>query len=786
MAVYVKVPGIYKKLKQAETEHKVLFIGAPTGFGKNAAFNYYYRRKPHLILSGQSGRLENMPELSSIRQGVILFDDVCLLSDEASKQYVIDMIRYGQKTVVLMGRGALPYWLVNTDMEMEFIRADKRDLRFTAKESLEYFEKSGLSASTEMAEMITERVSGYPLLLMFYTKNLNGRMEYSEDAYARAIREIYHCYDHLVWPLWNETLQQAILATCEFETFTVELIERITGLPKLAELIEHAYNIGDFVTYRGRYVYELDRNIREYVKWKRSFVYTPDMFMNMYRTAAEYYEEKDEVELALKYYSKAQMYDKMADILIKNAEYDAAKVNLFRTRHYIFSLSEDVIMNSPALMGSISLVYSAMMCPEESEKWYNILKEYEQDTDRTQEQRREARARLAYLDISLMHRPSEDRVKGLCEAAALVKKENLRLPELAFTGNYPSLANGGLDFSKWYNMDKRYAVTFKAQMQGMFGEFGKAVVTVAIAEGLFEQNARDAYELMTRLNTGYMLADAVGRIEICFVAAVMLARQHLVRGQIGVAVEQMSSFKQKAERENAQFLMSNLEAFQNWITLLQGDTSRANEWLKKAPDENVEFYITDRYHYIHKVRVLIALGKMEQAYSLIQRLNVYFEAYHREYFWIQNQLLHAILLYRIEGDDWENVLIQALKKAEEYHYVRFIADEGAALSPLLKNMKRKKEISSEFFREIVDETDKMARFYPDYLNAANKLKEQLTKKEAEILRLLHYGKTTEEICELCKISYSGLKFHNRNIYRKLGVSNRQEAERKAVLLRIVD
>ena len=29
------------------------------------------------------------------------------------------------------------------------------------------------------------------------------------------------------------------------------------------------------------------------------------------------------------------------------------------------------------------------------------------------------------------------------------------------------------------------------------------------------------------------------------------------------------------------------------------------------------------------------------------------------------------------------------------------------------------------------------------------------------------------------ISYSGLKFHKQNIYRKLGVSNRNEAQRKA-------
>lgn len=786
MSEYVKVPEIYKKLKQAESENRVLFISAPTGFGKNAAFNYYYRRKPHLILSGQSGRLEKMPAPSSIRQGVILFDDVCFLTDEASKQYVIDMICHGQKTVVLMGRGALPVWLVQTDMEKEFIRADKRDLIFTAKESLEYFEKNGLSTTMEMAELITERIKGYPLFLMFYTKNLNGKVEYSEDVYARAIREIYHCYDHVLWPFWNDTLQKALLATCEFDTFTVELIERITGLPKLAELIEYTYSIADFVSYRGRYVYEINRTIREYAKWKRSFVYTQDDFLNMYRTAAEYYEEIDEIELALKYYSKAQMYDKMADILIKNAEYDAARAGLFKTRHYIFSLPEELVKSRPALMGSISLVYSVMMCPEESEKWYEILKEYEQDPSRTEDEYIEARSRRSFLDISLMHRKSEDRIRGVFETAALSKNTELRLPELAFTGNSPSLLNGGVDFSKWFITDKRHVVMLRTAMKKLFGKFGDSLMTVAIAEGLFEQNKSDPFDIMSRLNSGYMMADAIGRIEICFVAAVLMARQHLIRGQIGIAVEQINSFRQKAEKENAKFLMSNLDAFQMWLALLQGDTNLAAEWLKSAPDENVEFYITDRFCYMQKVRVLLALGRLEEAYSLMQRMNVYFVEYHREYFWIQNQLLLAVLFYRMGDKRWESILVGALIRAEKCHYVRLIADGGAAVAPLLKKMKRRKEISAEFFKEILDETDKMTKMYPDYLSLENKLLEPLTKKEKDILKMLHAGKTTEEICEICNISYSGLKFHNRNIYRKLGVSNRQQAERKAVLLRIVD
>ena len=64
----------------------------------------------------------------------------------------------------------------------------------------------------------------------------------------------------------------------------------------------------------------------------------------------------------------------------------------------------------------------------------------------------------------------------------------------------------------------------------------------------------------------------------------------------------------------------------------------------------------------------------------------------------------------------------------------------------------------------------------------DELKEPLTKTERRVLHLLCEGLNADEICEIMEISYSGIKFHNKNIYRKLGVTNRNEAVRKAFLL----
>lgn len=47
-------------------------------------------------------------------------------------------------------------------------------------------------------------------------------------------------------------------------------------------------------------------------------------------------------------------------------------------------------------------------------------------------------------------------------------------------------------------------------------------------------------------------------------------------------------------------------------------------------------------------------------------------------------LLTAIALYRMGRKDWQDVLQEAVKRAEDYHFVRILTREGAALWELLK------------------------------------------------------------------------------------------------------
>ena len=145
---------------------------------------------------------------------------------------------------------------------------------------------------------------------------------------------------------------------------------------------------------------------------------------------------------------------------------------------------------------------------------------------------------------------------------------------------------------------------------------------------------------------------------------------------------------------------------------------------------------------------------------------------------MENDLLQAIILYRLHQPKWQEVLRRGLKACESYHFLTMIQFEGAALMPLLEQSKDL-GMSEDFKKEVFEATTMMAKLYPYYLYVQTPIKEILTDMEYRILTYYVEGESTTHICDLCQFSYNTLKFHNRNLYRKLGVTSRLEAERKA-------
>lgn len=87
------------------------------------------------------------------------------------------------------------------------------------------------------------------------------------------------------------------------------------------------------------------------------------------------------------------------------------------------------------------------------------------------------------------------------------------------------------------------------------------------------------------------------------------------------------------------------------------------------------------------------------------------------------------------------------------HMIKTVQNGGALLSP------------------------RVARLLIEHFKPSSSTTENLNVKEEQLLRLFYEGKTYEESAAVLGISIDGVKYHVKNIYRKLNVDNKVDALR---------
>ena len=263
--------------------------------------------------------------------------------------------------------------------------------------------------------------------------------------------------------------------------------------------------------------------------------------------------------------------------------------------------------------------------------------------------------------------------------------------------------------------------------------------------------------------------------DFCLAAVIHSAKMKVIQGDT-LNMERINRDLSKKIKKNT-YLSKIVRSVNVWVSLLQGESKTAEEWSLQAPDSREFFSLMDRYEYILKARINIMKGEYQNAQILLTRLRDVFEEYSRDYLWIKVELLMAVLFYRMHSPRWQTCFTEALKRAESFRYIRVIADEGAAVLPLFDNIQE--EERKRFDRSWYDRTEKavreMAGLYPGYLREKIMEGISLTRSEKKVMDCLCRGMSSEEVCQHLHISYSGLKYHKRNIYRKMGVRTLEEA-----------
>ena len=185
---------------------------------------------------------------------------------------------------------------------------------------------------------------------------------------------------------------------------------------------------------------------------------------------------------------------------------------------------------------------------------------------------------------------------------------------------------------------------------------------------------------------------------------------------------------------------------------------------------------------------------LDQAAELLNQMNEFYRSTHNTCFLIKVLALQA-LLKEAKGNAAEagQLLVEALSLAEPGGFVRSFVDMGPQMAKLLERLADDKATSDYTGKLLVEferykssaDTSRVSASLKAHPDSRESQGIDLTNREHEILEFLGQRMSDQEIADRLFISYTTVKKHAANIYRKLKVKNRRQAVKKAAGLDII-
>jgi LuxR family maltose regulon positive regulatory protein len=223
------------------------------------------------------------------------------------------------------------------------------------------------------------------------------------------------------------------------------------------------------------------------------------------------------------------------------------------------------------------------------------------------------------------------------------------------------------------------------------------------------------------------------------------------------------------------------------VLLAQGDLAATERW---AADRGLgaddELRYVREFEHITLARVLLARGAAERslgpAVELLDRLLAAADAGQREGSAIELLVLLA-LAHEASGDRRAATaaLEQALVRAAPEGAVRVFVDAGPAVTSLLRTTSLTGPAREHADRVLAATAPGSAPASAPVRSGAG-LVDPLSSRELDVLRLLRSDLSGPDIARELIVSLNTVRTHTKNIYAKLGVTNRRAAVRRAAEL----
>lgn len=359
------------------------------------------------------------------------------------------------------------------------------------------------------------------------------------------------------------------------------------------------------------------------------------------------------------------------------------------------------------------------------------------------------------------------------------------------TANRMSIINGKIDFTEYSSLISQN-VSFLTEHYGIKDDekneyIASCIAKIIAAEIAYQKD--DCYNALILINSALAFLEQQGYEEIWMVARYVQMCIMIVTGQIQTIFPIVGGMKDRIYASKNKELIRNYNALCAWVALYDDDWDTVDKWMQNdAPNEFEKIELKDTFSLFVKARICYMQSKNLSVITIMQSMQQLLESNYR---WMELCEMNMIIAMAMEADNHiEEAYVyfeKCLKIAEERGFLRLLADEGEPIYKLIRSYTRNycKESDTKFIQNLKKKSREMALMYPKYLKNHTMNFPKLTQRELETLKLLVDERNNIEIAEFFGCSVNTVKYHLKNIFRKMNVTSRKEVVNLAIQERLI-
>lgn len=775
--IHVK-PAIEVQFQKCMERGRVLFFSAPCGFGKTVTAEKLIRQTGEKYRSVSGDRVPFEQLIEDPNWKILFVDDLQMMQEEKDLQALCSLIRENpDRRFILASRGLPPGCLMAFQYTglMSVLHADV--LLFDREDIRKLFQEWEVPVTDSELSGVTKESIGHPLGVVITIRHMAEGQTFGPELVAGAFREVFRYFETAIYKRFDLNIRRFLLELAPFEQFDLDMARIVSGDPRVGEMLDWLQRNTTMLRYDETQRFHFWPQFRAFLMWEMDREYPEEKKKTLYSRGGMYYELKEDFVHAMDCYIRGGDHSKVSELLIRSAELHPGMGHYYEMEKYYHSLPEKEILASPALMQAMSMLCAMEMDYEKSEQWYEALKQFAEQCDRMDAGGRQARSRLAWLDISLPQREVSGLTDTIPAVFRLLRGKEITLPPFSVTSTLPSIMNGGKDFSDWSKKDDMLYQALRIPVEAVLGKDGVGLADCAIAESKFEKGEDITHRMLSLVQRAGEI-QRNGTPDIEFAVTGLLIRSQMASGRSDDAVRTMEQLRTRFAENGLDRFLPNMDAMRCRMDLYVGDLDRADDWYReKAPRDLMKLNVMKRYQYLTQAMVELAAGKNQDVLLTLSSLELYCRTCRRHLDSIHLLIIRAIACWREKDKTWKTYLDEALDIAEEYQFIRPVSGYGAAVLPLLEECSR--DDQNKWYLRLMAAVREQAAYYPAFLQPRTAPGESLTATELQILRLICADKSNAEIGKIMDIKLPTVKTHVSHILDKLGVSRRSEAKTAA-------